>query len=255
MPEKVVIIGSGPAGWTAAIYAARANLKPLVFEGAITPENQVQGHAAAGPAEPDHRGRELPRLPRAATSPSISRLGPADERRQLGQYEGKPHTGHGVNGPELMELMRQQAVNFGTRIVTDDIVKVDFSKRPFMLFTLDGRDGRGAGGHRRHRGAGELPRPAVGGPLQEQRRVGVRRLRRGAAALPQQAARGRRRRRLGGGGGDVPDQVRQHGLPGPPPRQAAGQQDHAGAGAGEPEDPDEVEPRAGRGARRRRSTA
>ena len=46
---------------------------------------------------------------------------------------------HGINGPELMELMRQQAVNFGTRVVTDDIVSVDFSKRPFKLFTLDGQ--------------------------------------------------------------------------------------------------------------------
>jgi thioredoxin reductase (NADPH) len=44
-----------------------------------------------------------------------------------------PHEGHGVTGPELMELMRQQAVNFGTRIVTDDILTVDFSKRPFTL--------------------------------------------------------------------------------------------------------------------------
>jgi thioredoxin reductase (NADPH) len=49
-----------------------------------------------------------------------------------------PHEGHGVTGPELMELMRQQAVNFGTRIVTDDILKVDFSKRPFTLFPSDG---------------------------------------------------------------------------------------------------------------------
>ena len=44
-----------------------------------------------------------------------------------------PHRKHGVSGPELMELMRQQAVNFGTRIVTDDVVDVDFSRHPFML--------------------------------------------------------------------------------------------------------------------------
>jgi len=50
-----------------------------------------------------------------------------------------PHSKHGVSGPELMELMRQQAINFGTRIVTDDIEKVDFSKRPFTLYPLDGK--------------------------------------------------------------------------------------------------------------------
>jgi thioredoxin reductase (NADPH) len=50
-----------------------------------------------------------------------------------------PHRKHGVSGPELMELMRQQAVNFGTRIVTDDITKVDFSRRPFKLTPLDGQ--------------------------------------------------------------------------------------------------------------------
>ena len=48
-----------------------------------------------------------------------------------------PHEQEGVSGPELMELMRQQAVNFGTRIVTDDIVDVDFSQRPFTLTAFE----------------------------------------------------------------------------------------------------------------------
>jgi len=48
------------------------------------------------------------------------------------------HHGNGVSGPELMELMRQQALNFGTRVVTDDIVSVDFSRRPFRLTALSG---------------------------------------------------------------------------------------------------------------------
>src|SRR5262249_37436990 len=60
----------------------------------------------------------------------------ASERRQY----MADHRGHGVSGPELMELMRQQAVNFGTRIITDDVVEVDLSKHPFRLKTLEGKE-------------------------------------------------------------------------------------------------------------------
>jgi thioredoxin reductase (NADPH) len=59
----------------------------------------------------------------------------AEDRRTL----MAPHRKHGVSGPELMELMRQQAANFGTRIITDDIANVDFSRRPFKLNPLDGQ--------------------------------------------------------------------------------------------------------------------
>ena len=128
MTEKVVIIGSGPAGWTAAIYAARANLEPLVIEGDPGYDrNRIQGTAAAGPVEPDHRGRELPRLPGRR---------PRQLPRERSAHRAvrdvmPPHSKHGISGPELMELMRQQAVNFGTRIISKDVVKVDFKTHPF----------------------------------------------------------------------------------------------------------------------------
>ena len=53
--------------------------------------------------------------------------------------DNAPQPNHGINGPELMELMRQQAVNFGTRIITDDIVKIDLSKRPFKMWAREGQ--------------------------------------------------------------------------------------------------------------------
>jgi thioredoxin reductase (NADPH) len=138
MPEKVVIIGSGPAGWTAAIYAARANLEPLVFEGAITAENSVKGTLPLGQLALTTEVENYPGFP-AGKSAEYLRTSLPPERQPYWVVEGKPQPSHGVNGPELMELMRQQAVNFGTRVVTDDIVCVDFSRRPFALTSLEGQ--------------------------------------------------------------------------------------------------------------------
>jgi thioredoxin reductase (NADPH) len=103
MPEKLVIIGSGPAGWTAGIYAARANLQPLVIEGAISEENRLRG--------------TLP-------------LGQLNLTTEVENYPGFPQ---GVLGPELMVWMRMQAERYGTRIVTEDVVDIDLSRRPFVI--------------------------------------------------------------------------------------------------------------------------
>lgn len=132
--ENVVIIGSGPAGWSAAIYAARANLNPLVLEGAITEENRISGTLPLGQLNLTTEVENYAGFPAgnlasyldAAIEPSVREI-------------MAPHSGHGISGPELMELMRQQAKNFGTRIVTDDVVSVDFQRHPFQLNTLGGQ--------------------------------------------------------------------------------------------------------------------
>jgi thioredoxin reductase (NADPH) len=134
MPENVVIIGSGPAGWAAAIYTARANLNPLVFEGAITAENQVQGTLPLGQLNLTTEVENYPGFAAGNLSQYLDSAIEASQRAYM-----SPHTGHGVSGPELMELMRQQAKNFGTRIVTDDIVKVEFKQHPFKLHSLGGQ--------------------------------------------------------------------------------------------------------------------
>jgi thioredoxin reductase (NADPH) len=136
--EKVVIIGSGPAGWTAAIYAARANLQPLVFEGANTQENQLKGTAPLGQLNLTTEVENYPGLPAGKSREYLSTALPPD-RQPYWVQKNKPQESHGINGPELMELMRQQAINFGTRIVTDDIVQVDFQRHPFRLTSLEGQ--------------------------------------------------------------------------------------------------------------------
>jgi thioredoxin reductase (NADPH) len=96
--ENTVIIGSGPAAWTAAIYAARANLNPLVFEG-----------------EPV--GTELPGGQLMLTT-------------DIENFPGFPDA---ISGPELMERMKAQAVHHGTRVVSELVASVDFSQRPFRI--------------------------------------------------------------------------------------------------------------------------
>ena len=93
--EKLVIIGSGPAGWTAAIYAARANLSPVIYEGAISEENRLRG--------------TLP-------------LGQLNLTTEVENFPGFPR---GIMGPELMISMREQAERYGSRIMTEDIVSAD----------------------------------------------------------------------------------------------------------------------------------
>lgn len=97
-PENVVIIGSGPAAWTAATYAARANLSPLVFEG-----------------EPV--GTELPGGQLMLTT-------------DIENFPGFPEA---ISGPALMERMKAQAVHHGARVVSELVQSVDFSQRPFVI--------------------------------------------------------------------------------------------------------------------------
>lgn len=131
MTERVVIIGSGPAGWAAAIYASRANLEPLVFEGAHTEENRIRGTLPLGQLSLTTEVENYPGFPAGDLSPYLKTALP---EHQVPFRD--PHM-TGVTGPELMELMRKQAVNFGTRVVTDDVVSVDLSKKPFELVTLE----------------------------------------------------------------------------------------------------------------------
>lgn len=92
--ENLIIIGSGPAGLTAAVYSARANLKPLMIEG-------------------EEAGGQL---------------------MLTTDVENFPGFDHGITGPDLIAVTRKQAERFGTRFLTQNVTKVDFSNRPFKVF-------------------------------------------------------------------------------------------------------------------------
>jgi len=98
--EKVVIIGSGPAGWTAAIYAARANLMPLVLAGG---------------------------------GPDRDRM-PGGQLMFTTDIENFPGFVHGIGGVALMDTMKQQAERMGTRTKDHSVTRVDFSSRPFKIW-------------------------------------------------------------------------------------------------------------------------
>jgi len=137
MPEKVIIVGSGPAGWTAAIYASRASLEPLLFEGAVTEENRLAGTLPLGQLALTTEVENYPGFPAGDLEAYLDNSIEKSKRQYMA-----PHMKEGVSGPELMELMRQQAVNFGTRVVTDDVVEVDFDSHPFSITTLGGQTHR-----------------------------------------------------------------------------------------------------------------
>ena len=102
-PEKVVIIGSGPAGHTAAVYAGRAELQPLLYEGFMA------GGVAAG--------------------------GQLTTTTEIENYPGFPEA---IGGPELMMRMREQTIKYGGRIKTETVASVDLSSRPFTVSSDSG---------------------------------------------------------------------------------------------------------------------
>ena len=135
MPERITIIGSGPAGWTAAIYAARANLEPVVYEGAFNEENRVKGTLPLGQLALTTEVENFPGFPSGDLTAYLDDSIDDSKRKYMA-----PHAKEGVSGPELMELMRQQATNFGARIITDDVAEVDLSGGPFRLKSLGGTE-------------------------------------------------------------------------------------------------------------------
>ena len=99
--HKLVIIGSGPAGWTAAIYAARAQLSPVLYCG----------------------------VPKQDPGPVL----PGGQLMLTTEVENYPGFEHGIKGPDMMDKFRQQAERFGTKVVEEDVNRLDLSQRPFAL--------------------------------------------------------------------------------------------------------------------------
>ncbi len=100
MPERLVIIGSGPAGLTAAVYAARANMQPLLFEG--------------------------------FQSGGI----PGGQLMITNTVENFPGFPEGILGQQLMANMRQQAINSGARLITEDVLEIDLNSYPFKILSM-----------------------------------------------------------------------------------------------------------------------
>lgn len=123
---KTIIIGSGPAGWSAAIYAARANLSPILYEGTVKPEMIPLGQLAYTTEVENYAGFPAGNI-RAFVDSAVHK----DRHYNLPlvpeghEKDGQPH--YAVQGTELMELMKQQALNFGTEVISDDIESVEFS--------------------------------------------------------------------------------------------------------------------------------
>lgn len=142
-PEKTIIIGSGPAGWSAAIYAARANLDPVLYEGTVKPEMIPLGQLAYTTEVENYAGFPAGNI-RAFVESAVDKdrhwnlpMVPEGHTRH-DEKTGEDHPHYAVQGTELMELMKQQAINFGTRVISDDIERVDFSGPPHTLYPASG---------------------------------------------------------------------------------------------------------------------